>query len=345
MNWTGGSLQRWKNTPKGIAQKQKAHFARVRAQMQNGHRSSSPVRPNFFQKGEDRLGSQLPPPLSPRAFGHTGHSKTRQEQDTLHREASSGWFKRKQSSGDANAEEQLLEARRKRLLQQHDWAGLKALSRPAELQFRSPEEKKMIGKRRKPRDRGIRAVTKKPEVSLSRREFENSRPHGPYMNGTLPKEAISIRFGSDALTSAVPQTKSSASSDTMLFDNESLHTAAVESPMRIGDDHIPRTFVGAHEPEMRGEHWQSHRYSDLDHVRGISRQKGGSLENHYQSADARFQEEDRLSGCYIAQQVGGVTRPLRLIFDRTSDSSPSSAEKYGAAQGHDIATWQERCLD
>jgi hypothetical protein len=54
MNWTGGSLQRTKIANKGVAQKQRAHFARARMHLQNGPTSAAaPFYPSFL-RNEDR---------------------------------------------------------------------------------------------------------------------------------------------------------------------------------------------------------------------------------------------------------------------------------------------------
>jgi hypothetical protein len=54
MNWTGGSLQRTKIANKGVAQKQRAHFARARMHLQNGPTSpAAPFHPSFL-RNEDR---------------------------------------------------------------------------------------------------------------------------------------------------------------------------------------------------------------------------------------------------------------------------------------------------
>lgn len=77
MNWTGGTLQRTKHANKGVTQKQKAHFARARTQLQQSLGTpAAPCHPDFLH------GQRLP------AFGtgsvrHTGHSarKHREEED------------------------------------------------------------------------------------------------------------------------------------------------------------------------------------------------------------------------------------------------------------------------
>lgn len=75
MNWTGGTLQRTKHANKSVIQKQRAHFARARTQLQhNPGTPAAPFRPDFLQGSNDyELGQRLP------AFGtgsvrHTGHS-------------------------------------------------------------------------------------------------------------------------------------------------------------------------------------------------------------------------------------------------------------------------------
>lgn len=76
MNWTGGSLQRSKQANKGVVQKQKAHFARARTQLQNAPNApAASFRPGFFQDEDASVGGRLPPPSS-RSVRHTGHSKT-----------------------------------------------------------------------------------------------------------------------------------------------------------------------------------------------------------------------------------------------------------------------------
>jgi hypothetical protein len=76
MNWTGGRLQRSKDANKGIIQKQKAHFARARTQLQNSTPASTPAFPSdlFCNKSV----SQHPQLLlsSARTARLTGHSRT-----------------------------------------------------------------------------------------------------------------------------------------------------------------------------------------------------------------------------------------------------------------------------
>jgi hypothetical protein len=75
MNWTGGTLRRTKHANKGVIQKQKAHFARARTQLQYSPGTpAAPFRPDFLQ-GSNTYGLGQPLP----AFGigsvrHTGHS-------------------------------------------------------------------------------------------------------------------------------------------------------------------------------------------------------------------------------------------------------------------------------
>lgn len=77
MNWTGGTLQRTKHANKGVIQKQKAHFARARAQQQHSPgTAAAPFRPEYLQGGDDyEFGQRFPP----------GHSaRRRREEEAPH---------------------------------------------------------------------------------------------------------------------------------------------------------------------------------------------------------------------------------------------------------------------
>jgi len=82
MNWTGGSLQRSKKANKGTLQKQRAHFARARARLQDGpdrHRASnslSPLHPGFFRDVDTEGPRSTLRSFSSRSVRHAGRSKT-----------------------------------------------------------------------------------------------------------------------------------------------------------------------------------------------------------------------------------------------------------------------------
>jgi hypothetical protein len=162
--------------------------------------------------------------------------------------ACTGGSRRKRKADNADPEESLLlEARRKKLLRQQDWAGL-TRPKPIPTHFASSAEREKIGKRRKIKGRGALTVRPKGNPSPAR-QLQNQRNQRPdtYLSGALPGENIRIRIGTDALSNTIIQRTAvdsrgaaiprDESSDVMLFDNEALHTAPSpsQSPARIGD--------------------------------------------------------------------------------------------------------------
>ncbi|KAF2822086.1 hypothetical protein CC86DRAFT_448494 [Ophiobolus disseminans] len=232
MNWTGGTLQRTKNANKGVVQRQKAHFARVRTYLQNGSNTSiAPFRPSYLQNDDSfELAGHLP------SFGsgsvrHTGHS-ARHHRDTpdqglppdceardsgrpakvhyeyISPEAShrpgltAKSLKRspeyqqqeKRRADETDSEFQLLEANRKRLLRQNDWIGVTP-SRAVNLNFLSRLEKSKIGRRREV-DGKHGATTRRGDPS----GFATQRAHptddqytGPLEQGAMQANATGIR--------------------------------------------------------------------------------------------------------------------------------------------------------
>src|SRR4051794_39846980 len=81
MNWTGGSLQRHsRKAAKGIVNRQRQHFAKVRATLQNGSNTvSAPFCPSYLRAKDASLGGWLPS-FGSGSIRHAGHSKR------LHRE-------------------------------------------------------------------------------------------------------------------------------------------------------------------------------------------------------------------------------------------------------------------
>lgn len=199
-------MQRSKNANRGIIQRQKAHFARVRAQQQHEqHEQQDTSFPSSVFRNRDQVGigeEECPPlSLSP-TVGHTGQGKTLQggeigsgilparygstpetrnrakrrrlhtQQDTAvsahtssecvprypHRSASPrrcslliSFAAIHDQNGREAVEDQatnVLEARKRKLLEQGDWAGLVHPKAPA-MNFKASEDRKMIGKRRK----------------------------------------------------------------------------------------------------------------------------------------------------------------------------------------------------
>jgi hypothetical protein len=80
MNWTGGSLQRTKHANKGVAQKQKAYFARTRTYHQEGSKLPAvPFRPSFLGVDSSFEFSGHVPSYGQGSVRHTGHSGRRRQ--------------------------------------------------------------------------------------------------------------------------------------------------------------------------------------------------------------------------------------------------------------------------
>jgi len=88
MNWTGGTLQRLKaGRQNGVLQKQKEHFAKMRARLQNAPNSSAPpFFPSYIKYNDLNQGGRLSS-FSSGTVRHVGHSK-RLQQDRRDREES-----------------------------------------------------------------------------------------------------------------------------------------------------------------------------------------------------------------------------------------------------------------
>ena len=78
MNWTGGTLQRLKaGRQNGVLQKQKEHFAKVRAQPQSVQNlPAPPFRPSYLEDCDLNLDSLLPS-LGSGTIRHAGHNRRR----------------------------------------------------------------------------------------------------------------------------------------------------------------------------------------------------------------------------------------------------------------------------
>lgn len=82
MNWTGGTLQRTKTASKGVVQKQKAHFAKARTNLQNGPDSpNAPFRPSYLQNDDSFELTRRLPSFGSGSVRHTGHSARRHREE------------------------------------------------------------------------------------------------------------------------------------------------------------------------------------------------------------------------------------------------------------------------
>ncbi|KAF2028809.1 hypothetical protein EK21DRAFT_90328 [Setomelanomma holmii] len=258
MNWTGGSLQRMKHANKGVTQKQKAYFVRARTHLQNGSKSPVvPFRPSYLQNDDNfELAGHLPS-FGSGSIRHTGHS-TRHRRDVNHREYSpedkhqmlghhhrarsrhvvSNRAPDKRKSVDAGIETQLLQANRKRLLEQRDWIGV-APSRPVELPLPASEGRNRIGKRRRVRGTRGAAARRNEHAPVHKMRLHDANDHSAGASALCGPQyqanGIRIRIGTDALTTACSiqaedHTPSHASSESMLFDQQNHDVDSLNEP-------------------------------------------------------------------------------------------------------------------
>ncbi|KAF2710230.1 hypothetical protein K504DRAFT_454558 [Pleomassaria siparia CBS 279.74] len=358
MNWTGGTLQRHKvGQHNGIAKRQREHFAKVRQQLQHGaSKSTSPSRPNY-----PKLYAFKPPQEQGREGSHTcqdvcsgqigdGHhaAELTPIQRTRHYEPASPRVgeKRKGKKSVADAEDdndKVLEAKRRRLLQEKDWVGL-APSRPVNMHFGSTKDKARIGKRRKVEGRTIthsRYNGRPLRQSLGPTFTQHA---GPYMSEPLKRdvEDIRIRIGTDALTTQTSMQQDDdaespnspacqdASSDCMLLDYEHLYTAPSPPPggpihstrrdnqgwiipigrsthCHIISQQLPWSEEGApsHDPGFDG-------HGSVSYSAG--NEKGATGKHSIPQTPTKD-----IGFNIITHGIGGVECPVRYVFDGRSD--------------------------
>ncbi|KAF2865144.1 hypothetical protein BDV95DRAFT_612934 [Massariosphaeria phaeospora] len=251
--------------------------------------------------------------------------------------------KRKRHETDDDIEEDSLESSRRRLLETRDWVGL-APSRPVELQFLPSREKSKIGKRRKTRE--LPPIAQDANKRQTQRPLQNYDGHlDPYMSRETRNgvQDIRVRIGTDALTNQThpkPQTtdcehsptrggSDGASSDPMLFDHEDLHIASRTSARAtFSPSQYLGAFVGVSAPvysdppqkPLRGD-------TSADHHRLSIRPNKTDLDKHEYSRKPRPRmpteaqgSAEKIGSCFqITEIVAGVERPLRFVFDQSSD--------------------------
>ncbi|KAL5119581.1 hypothetical protein ACEQ8H_002427 [Pleosporales sp. CAS-2024a] len=230
MNWTGGNLQRTKHANQGVVQRQKAYFARARTQLQNGTKApTAPFRPTFLQKDNSCLELAGRPPRvgTGSVRRHARHSARRRDEPATSRPPPSPlaprYTEEDPSRAELDAEGQLLEANRKRLLRQRDWIGI-AHSQPVHFHFMSDREKSKMKMGRRSKLRGTQCVDAARHRDDMKAETYRIKPAtGPKTGGGLDTigkngDEIHIRIGRDALTTASSTRGSHTCSDAMLFD-------------------------------------------------------------------------------------------------------------------------------
>ncbi|KAF2122931.1 hypothetical protein BDV96DRAFT_593414 [Lophiotrema nucula] len=243
----------------------------------------------------------------------------------------------KKQANDMEAEDRLLEANRRRLLKRQDWAGL-APSRPLELRFESRRDKHKIGKRRKIEGRPVLLPDR--VMAIRRPHLPTDRNPGPYVRGaTEIDEDISIRIGTDALTSLTPMqqgdhaplheegTPPAESSDLMLFDDEDGDDVVIQPSMEATRAASQELDVSIAPDAAQASVYGPHRHTG-------QRDKATPEHNPYQKdnlslSDCRRHDKHRAafgasqeefgSSFQITRRIGGVGDPLRLVFDERSD--------------------------
>jgi hypothetical protein len=305
------------------------------------------------------LEDQLSVPSSEDACGegsHTNHAMRSEQCTNLKPDISKNDGYKKRKAIDDENEDEMMEVKRRKLLQKLDWVGL-APSRPASIRFVSRKEKNRFGKRREIEGRtsvppnGRRDMTRHRahDHGLSRLEMDTVARNGV--------EHIQIRFGSDALTSHQPTQRLNVaqshanspsastehnSSEPMLFENETQHTAENESlhygpsvssnealfgsRIKLRDRLQLRPLSGhqggeglkkdTHSLVLSGEHNMDHSsFQESDDTE--ARQP---LTVQVPAVRARRGEEKDDPRVHITHLFGhSQSHPFQLIFDRSSD--------------------------
>jgi hypothetical protein len=248
---------------------------------------------------------------------------------------------------DADSETQLLEANKRRLLRQQDWVGV-ALSRPVNVQFPSIKEKSRFGKRRKLDANTAASTRRRSATTFLRRagQGELVGHHDAFMSGALPvlttADSVRIRIGSDALTTAASTQPnndawSQTNSDSMLFDEEGEDAAQVlelDAPRSIppaSHDHAadPRLDVPLPVQSDRSNSPEQGPYMRDNLTR---RPDNHATERNQHTAagldvlDQSSHESEATGPSYrLTHHVGGVERPLKLVFGKQRPSVASPA--------------------
>ncbi|KAF3033472.1 hypothetical protein E8E11_003068 [Didymella keratinophila] len=378
MNWTGGTLQRTKHANKGVIQKQKAHFARARTQLQHSPGTpAAPFRPDFLQ-GSDTydLGQRLPAfsTGSVRRTGHSArkhreegnyHSPTTQKPRHTHGHSNSqgrsphfSQSRRhtrddnerqeglKRKGADADSETQLLEANKERLLRQQDWVGV-ARSRPVDMHFLSIKEKSRTGKRRKLDAKNATSTRRQSPTTFLRQTGQDQLVghDDTFMSGALPvlttADNIRIRIGSEVLTTAAStqpnnDARSQTKSDSMLFDEEG------EDATQVLESDAPRSIPSAShthaadprlDVSLRVQSDRSYLPEQGPYARNNPTQRPDdhAKRNYHTAAgsdvlDQSSHESEATGPSYrLMHHVGGVERPLKLVFGKRRPSMTSPA--------------------
>lgn len=228
-----------------LLQKQKAHFARARSKLQNSPGSQRTSRPGIARRPEASGVKEKRIPSRSHAYAGSMSHEYVIEGRGKQRELSQSLFPKKSpsiisiSSGNSSSsalsssdgrkpqqrpagdrpstnpirpdidEEQLLVAKRRRLLARKDWLGV-SVARPLQMDFPSSRDKDRIGKRRKIEGSGRRS--KAAVKRLLTPPFEERLPQpDALMSGALPAEdePMRVKIGADAFASQTQRSRHS----------------------------------------------------------------------------------------------------------------------------------------
>lgn len=231
MDWTGGTRRRYASNAKksAVLQKQKAHFAKVRA---NGAAYSSHAVPDFIRqamsakdnaehqrrdqgvgesgRGSVSAGSQQSAAdrYSNTSNQHTTTNRTRlitrkRLRDSVTPEDPEGLAGA--LAADMTDEARRLRASRHHLLSRRDWLGL-AAARPLRMKFPKNRDSERVGKRRKvKRPRHHVQVTRHKPVTPP---FQHQQHlFEPMMSGAIQNHDIHIKIGTDAFASQTQRSR------------------------------------------------------------------------------------------------------------------------------------------
>ncbi|PPJ56323.1 hypothetical protein CBER1_00765 [Cercospora berteroae] len=234
MDWTGGTRRRYASNAKksAVLQKQKAHFAKVRA---NGATCSPHAVPDFIRqamsakdnaehqrrdkgvgesgRGSVSTGSQhsAAERCSNTSNEHTTSNRTRLRTRKRLRDSLTPEGPERLAGAlvDMTDEVRRLRASRHHLLARRDWLGL-AAARPLKIKFPKNRDSERVGKRRKvkrPRDHVQLSRHKRvtPPFQHQQHFFE------PMMSGAIQNHEIHIKVGTDAFASQTQRSRKSRS--------------------------------------------------------------------------------------------------------------------------------------
>lgn len=237
-------------------------------------------------------------------------------------------------------ESRLHEAKRKRLLTQHDWIGVNA-SRPVNLRDLADKERNVIGKRRKTEEGkyGATARLAKNGDLVDITPQRASVAHVGMLTNAVRRDdldRVRIRIGTDALTSMeTPQpyecVQSPAPSDLMLYDEENSNAGQNEqSELARPVNHRLLTALTA-SPRMysplSGDPEHPSNFGPHHQLHALRNSSSGANSEMPDSAQITVPwSESSTCGLRIVHHNESAEQPLRLVF---AESESSTGDRLG----------------